>query len=48
MGLPLAIQPASLIGGASGDESVALDMESKPHTDELFEILTRDARVPLA
>jgi anaerobic selenocysteine-containing dehydrogenase len=48
MGLPLAIQPASLSGPSSDVKRVSLDMRRRPTSDELFEILTRDARVPLA
>jgi anaerobic selenocysteine-containing dehydrogenase len=48
MGLPLAIGPATATG-APGDpaERVPLDMETRPTTEALFEILTRNARVPL-
>lgn len=48
MGLPLSIGPATATG-APGDpaDRVALDMDRRPTTDALFEILTRDARVPL-
>jgi anaerobic selenocysteine-containing dehydrogenase len=47
MGLPLAIRPSSMTGGSSDAEPVALDMDQKPDTEEIFRILTRDARVPL-
>ena len=42
MGLPLAIGPATATG-APGDpaERVALDMQTRPTTDALFEILTK-------
>lgn len=48
MGLPLAIGPATATG-APGDpaERVSLDMETRPTTEALFEILTKNARVPL-
>jgi anaerobic selenocysteine-containing dehydrogenase len=48
MGLPLSIRPSSLTGGGEEIDRVPIDMERKPTSDELFEILTRDARVPLA
>ncbi|MAG34048.1 MAG: molybdopterin dinucleotide-binding protein [Deltaproteobacteria bacterium] len=48
MGLELAIRPASLTGASSDVEAVTLDPERKPSSDEIFEILTRNARVPLA
>jgi anaerobic selenocysteine-containing dehydrogenase len=49
MGLPLSIAPATATG-APGDPAgrVALDMDRRPTSEELFDILTRDARVPLA
>ena len=49
MGLPLSIGPATATG-APGDpaDRVALDMEQRPTSDEIFEILTRDSRVPLS
>lgn len=47
MGLRLAIEPAAAPGTPAYGGRVDLDMESRPSTDELFEILTRDARVPL-
>jgi len=49
MGLPLSIGPATATG-APGDpaERVALDMTSRPSVEALFEILTKNARVPLA
>jgi anaerobic selenocysteine-containing dehydrogenase len=49
MGLPLSIAPATATG-APGDpaDRVALDMERRPSSEEIFEILTRGARVPLA
>ena len=47
MGLSLAIEPAAAPGTSSDRGKVDLDMESRPSTDELFEILTRDARIPL-
>jgi anaerobic selenocysteine-containing dehydrogenase len=49
MGLPLAIAPATATGApADRAQRVALDMQRRPTHDELFEILTRNARVPLA
>lgn len=49
MGLPLSIGPATATG-APGDpaERVALDMTSRPSVESLFEILTKNARVPLS
>jgi anaerobic selenocysteine-containing dehydrogenase len=47
MGLPLELRPIGFTGPAQGS-AVKLDMERKPTTEELFEMLTRDARVPLA
>ncbi len=47
MGLSLSIAPASLSGTNDPSERVALDMTKRPTSDELFEILTRNARVPL-
>lgn len=49
MGLPLSIGPATA-SGAPGDpaDRVPLDMQNPPTSDELFEILTRKARVPLS
>ena len=48
MGLPLSIGPATATG-APGDpaEAVALDMTTRPTTEALFEILTKNARVSL-
>ena len=48
MGLPLSVGPATATG-APGDpaERVALDMETPPTTEALFEIITKNARVPL-
>ncbi len=48
MGLPLSIGPATATG-APGDpaERVEIDMESRPSTEALLEILTKSARVPL-
>jgi anaerobic selenocysteine-containing dehydrogenase len=46
MGLSLELQPSPLAG--EGASAVPLDMERRPTNDELFEILTRDARVSLA
>lgn len=48
MGLALSITPATATG-APGDpaQRVALDMKRRPTHDELFAILTRNARVPL-
>ncbi len=48
MGLSLAIEPAAAPGTSSERGKVDLDMKTRPSTDELFEILTRDARIPLA
>lgn len=48
MGLPLSIGPATATGAPGNpSERVALDMASRPSTEALFEILTRNARVPL-
>jgi anaerobic selenocysteine-containing dehydrogenase len=49
MGLPLSIGPATATG-APGDpaDRVALDMKQRPTSNEIFEILTRDSRVPLS
>jgi anaerobic selenocysteine-containing dehydrogenase len=47
MKLPLEIPPSPLASAESGG-AVLLDMERTPTNDELFEILTRDARIPLA
>lgn len=49
MGLPLGIAPATATGApADRSQRVALDMQRRPTHDELFAILTRNARVPLA
>jgi anaerobic selenocysteine-containing dehydrogenase len=49
MGLPLSIAPATATGApADRSQRVALDMDRRPTHDELFAILTRNARVPLA
>ena len=48
MDLGLAIEPAAAPGTTSTGGKVDLDMVSRPSTDALFEILTRDARIPLA
>ena len=48
MGLRLAIEPAAAPGTTAAGGKVDLDMVSRPSTDDIFEILTRDARVPLA
>jgi len=48
MGLPLAIRPAPLTGTTSDAQTVPLDMKRAPSTDDIFNILTQDARVPLA
>ncbi len=48
MGLELEIAPATAPGAKSSGGRVALDMTRKPSTDDIFEILTRDARVPLS
>jgi anaerobic selenocysteine-containing dehydrogenase len=48
MGLPLSIAPATATGApADRSQRVALDMDRRPTHDELFAILTRNARVPL-
>ncbi len=47
MGLPLTIRPASLSGPDGEVERVALDMRQRPSSDEIFDILTREARIPL-
>jgi anaerobic selenocysteine-containing dehydrogenase len=44
MRLPLALRQMGLVGPAKG-EPVALDMDHKPTSDEIFAILLRDARV---
>jgi anaerobic selenocysteine-containing dehydrogenase len=48
LGLPLAIRPSPLTGTTSEAETVPIDMLQAPTTDEIFEILTRTARVPLS
>lgn len=49
MGLQLSIAPATASGApADPSQKVALDMERRPTHDELFAILTKNARVPLA
>lgn len=49
MGLPLSIAPATATGApADRSQRVPLDMARRPTHDELFAILTRNARVPLA
>jgi anaerobic selenocysteine-containing dehydrogenase len=48
MGLRLAIEPAAAPGTTPAGGKVYLDMDSRPSTEEIFEILTRDARIPLA
>lgn len=48
MGLSLGIAPATATGApADRAQRVALDMHRRPTHDELFAILTRNARVPL-
>jgi anaerobic selenocysteine-containing dehydrogenase len=44
MGLSLALRQMGLVGPAKG-EPVALDMEKKPTSEDIFEILMRDARI---
>jgi len=49
MGLQLGIAPATATGApADHSQRVPLDMGRRPTNDELFEILTRNARVSLA
>ncbi len=49
MGLPLGVAPATATGApADRSQRVPLDMGRRPTHEELFEILTRNARVPLA
>ena len=47
MGLSLELRQMGLVGPAKG-EPIALDMEHKPTSEDLFAILMRDARVSFA
>ena len=44
MGLVLELRQMGLVGPAKG-EPVALDMEHKPSSEDIFAILMRDARI---